>query len=562
MDLKHRIHGAHLPTIPLPESSSPEPWAKPSPPMLRLLQHYLPIRTTLLVLGESLLLLAVVGSLMSMHLWDLASGIRGAEFTSIWRDLVARELYAREALEIALTCSVGVVVVTQITLAFARLYEFSVSASPFRRAARFIEAGGAAIFANLLLLVIAHAWNLERVHTFPGLSGTQSVMLLVTSLTVGLALAWIYRAIFHALLRRSNLQLRLLIIGSGGPAHALARQVIRHPEAGYRVVGMVPENKNADSNASQATKWLRDPTHKATRSTENLVLEHVELLRERQTANRDEPEPPAGRLRALVREMDADTLVVAIEDRRQALPTNELLDCRLAGFDVREHEELFEEITGRIAVSAMRPSYLIYNEGFRQQNWAMLAKRVMDIAAALFLLAFLWPVMLASVFLVRRSSPGPALFKQERIGIHGRPFTLIKFRSMREDAEAETGPVWAAGNDPRITKLGRFMRKTRVDELPQLFNVLTGSMSMVGPRPEREHFISSLTEKIPFYDQRHIVKPGVTGWAQINHPYGNTEEDALAKLQYDLFYVKNQSVLFDLSVLVTTIRTVVLRQGT
>jgi lipopolysaccharide/colanic/teichoic acid biosynthesis glycosyltransferase len=133
---------------------------------------------------------------------------------------------------------------------------------------------------------------------------------------------------------------------------------------------------------------------------------------------------------------------------------------------------------------------------------------------------------------------------------------------MREDAEATSGPVWAAGDDPRITRMGRFMRKTRLDELPQLFNVLAGSMSMVGPRPEREHFIRSLTEKIPYYDQRHIVKPGLTGWAQVNHPYGNTEEDALAKLQYDLFYVKNQSVLFDLSILVTTIRTVVLRQGT
>jgi sugar transferase (PEP-CTERM system associated) len=530
--------------------------------MLRVLQHYLPIRTTLLVFGESLLLLAVVGCLMSMHLWDLAAGIRGEEFTPIWRDLVARELYAREALEIAITSSVGVVILTQITLAFARLYEFALSASPFRRAARFIEAGGAALFVNLLLLVIAHTWDLERVHTFPGLSGIQAVVLLVTSLTLGLGLAWIYRALFHALLRRSNLQLRILIIGSGGPAHALAREVLRHPEAGYRIVGMVPEDTGKQDNGEAQSQWLRDPTHQATRSTQDLILEDVQLLREQQAAGKDKPEPPAGRLRAIVRELGADAVVVAIEDRRKTLPTGELLDCRLAGFDVREQEELFEEITGRIAVSAMRPSYLIYNEGFRRQSWAVLAKRLMDITGALFLLFFLWPAMLVSVVWVRRSSPGPALFKQERIGLHGRPFTLIKFRSMREDAEATSGPVWAAGDDPRITRMGRFMRKTRLDELPQLFNVLAGSMSMVGPRPEREHFIRSLTEKIPYYDQRHIVKPGLTGWAQVNHPYGNTEEDALAKLQYDLFYVKNQSVLFDLSILVTTIRTVVLRQGT
>ena len=530
--------------------------------MLRVLQHYLPIRTTLLVLGESLVLLAVVGALMSMHLWDLASGIRGVEFTPIWRDLVARGLYASEALEIALTSSVGVVILTQVALAFARLYDFALSASPFRRAARFIEAGGAAIFANLLLLVIAYGWDLERVHTFPGLSGTQSVMLLVTSLILGLGLAWIYRALFHALLRRSNLQMRLLIIGSGGPAHALAREVLRHPEAGYRIVGMIPEGDDTQANQERSNQWLQDPTHQPTRSTQDLVLHDVGLLADAHRDDTQATEPPAGRLRAVVRELGADAVVVAIEDRRKTLPTGDLLDCRLAGFDVREQEEIFEEITGRIAVSAMRPSYLIYNEGFRRQNWAVLAKRLVDLAGALALLVLLWPAMLISVVLVRRSSPGPALFKQERIGLHGQPFTLFKFRSMRQDAEAATGPVWAAGDDPRITSIGRFMRKVRLDELPQLFNVLAGSMSLVGPRPEREHFIRSLTEKIPYYDQRHIVKPGLTGWAQVNHPYGNTEEDALAKLQYDLFYVKNQSVLFDLSILVTTIRTVVLRQGT
>lgn len=530
--------------------------------LLRVLQHYLPIRTTLLVLGESLVLLAVVGVLMSIHLWDLASGIRGAEFTPVWRDLVARGLYAQEALEIALTSSVGVVILTQVALAFARLYDFALSASPFRRAARFIEAGGAALFANLLLLVIAHAWDLQRIHTFPGLSGTQSVMLLVTSLILGLALAWIYRAIFHALLRRTNLQMRLLIIGSRGPAHALAREILRHPEAGYRIVGMVPESGAAIPQQDTPSQWLRDPTHQSTRSTESLILPDVGLMRETGDGASDKPDPPAGRLRAIVRELGADAVVVAIEDRRRTLPTGDLLDCRLAGFDVREHEEVFEEITGRIAVSAMRPSYLIYNEGFRRQNWAVLAKRIVDIGGALLLLAALWPAMLITVFLVRRSSPGPALFKQERIGLHGQPFTLYKFRSMSQDAEATTGPVWAAGDDPRITPVGRFMRKVRLDELPQLFNVLGGSMSLVGPRPEREHFIRSLTTKIPYYDQRHIVKPGLTGWAQINHPYGNTEEDALAKLQYDLFYVKNQSVLFDFSILVTTIRTVLLRQGT
>jgi lipopolysaccharide/colanic/teichoic acid biosynthesis glycosyltransferase len=163
---------------------------------------------------------------------------------------------------------------------------------------------------------------------------------------------------------------------------------------------------------------------------------------------------------------------------------------------------------------------------------------------------------------VRFDSPGPILFKQERIGRDGKPFTLIKFRSMYADAEKRTGPVWATEDDPRITRAGRFIRKARLDELPQLFNVLAGNMSLVGPRPEREHFVNELARQIPYYRQRHIVKPGVTGWAQINYPYGNTVEDALQKLQFDLFYIKNQSFLFDLSILFNTIKTVVLRKGT
>ena len=169
--------------------------------------------------------------------------------------------------------------------------------------------------------------------------------------------------------------------------------------------------------------------------------------------------------------------------------------------------------------------------------------------------------MIAAI-VVRFDSPGPSLYRQERVGQYGNAFTLLKFRSMRADAEAGTGPVWSSEDDPRITRFGRFMRKTRIDELPQLFNVLSGDMSLVGPRPERQHFVDELAEQIPYYHQRHIVKPGLTGWAQIRYPYGNTPEDALHKLQYDLFYIKNQSLLFDLSILFNTIKTVVLRQGT
>lgn len=179
-----------------------------------------------------------------------------------------------------------------------------------------------------------------------------------------------------------------------------------------------------------------------------------------------------------------------------------------------------------------------------------------------FILLLTWPLMLFTALIVRLDSKGPALFSQERVGLNGARFTLYKFRSMRTDAEKATGPVWAQKDDPRITRTGRFIRKTRLDELPQLFNVLWGHMSLVGPRPERQVFCDDLARQIPYYNQRHIVKPGLTGWAQINYPYGNTVQDALQKLQYDLFYIKNQSFLFDLSILFQTIKTVVLRKGT
>ena len=210
----------------------------------------------------------------------------------------------------------------------------------------------------------------------------------------------------------------------------------------------------------------------------------------------------------------------------------------------------------------MRPSYLIFNEGFRRHPWVDLSKRTVDLVLTVLLLALLFPFMLLTALSVRMDSPGRILFRQERVGREGRLFTLLKFRSMRADAEKLTGPVWTQEDDPRITRVGGFIRRTRLDELPQLFNVLVGSMSLVGPRPERQHFVDDLAEKIPYYHQRHIVKPGMTGWAQIRYPYGNTDEDAMHKLQYDLFYIKNHSVLFDLSILFSTIKTVILRQGT
>lgn len=520
--------------------------------MLRVLRHYVPLRTLLLVLGEGALLAFVVAWVMTLHLTDMDPA------SPEWRRIVERRLYPDQAFKTCLFSSLGVVALTQLVLAFGRLYHFWVSASPFQRAARFAESGGLAIVVNLVVLFLARQYEIPRLHDFPGLTLPQGIMLLVGALVLGLTVAWIWRGLFHTLLRNARLQLRVLLLGSQGPAHALAREIDRHPEMGFKVVGMVPEAPSARSGSSE---WIEDPNFLPTERTRALVMSEERLLLDRQEFPEQEP-PPPGQLLALLEGLRADAVIVAIEDRRAALPTEELLACRLAGYEIREHEEVYEELAGRIAVSAMRPSYLIFNEGFRRRAWDAVAKRTLDLAGALLLLFVLWPVMLITMLVVRSTSPGPALFRQERIGLHGTPFTLVKFRSMRQDAERLSGPVWATEDDPRITPFGRFMRKTRLDELPQLFNVLGGTMSLVGPRPEREHFIRDLSRRIPYYNQRHVVKPGLTGWAQINHPYGNTEEDALAKLQFDLFYVKNQSLLFDLSILLTTVRTVLLQKGT
>jgi lipopolysaccharide/colanic/teichoic acid biosynthesis glycosyltransferase len=510
-----------------------------------------------------LILTSVLGAGLSQHLWEMLAGRKGARFAEVRRAM--GNLFPREALARCLVSALVVALIAQGAIALNRLYEFGISSSRYQRAARFVEAAGVALAACVGVTVLADLWGLERVLDFPGLSLSQRVQTLVVSLITAFALLYLWRVPYHGLMRHVSLNQRLLVLGSRGPAHSLAYQVHEHPEAGYEVCGLVPEPDLAPVAAHEEHATLVATDHEATAFSRALILDSDLLTRDQENrgvamtagANGD----PDGLL-ALVREHSVDMIVVALEDRRRTLPTQDLLACRLAGVEVREREEVYEEITGRIAVSAMRPSYLIFNEGFRRDAWAELMKRAVDVSLALTILLLSWPLMLLTALAVRLDSPGPILFKQERVGLEGRRFTLMKFRSMRADAEKLSGPVWSSEDDPRITRVGRFIRKTRLDELPQLFNVLRGSMSLVGPRPERQHFVDELAEMIPYYHQRHIVKPGLTGWAQINYPYGNTQEDALHKLQYELFYIKNHSVLFDLSILFSTIRTVVLRQGT
>ena len=256
-----------------------------------------------------------------------------------------------------------------------------------------------------------------------------------------------------------------------------------------------------------------------------------------------------------------DEIVTAMEERRGNLPVRELLECRLAGIRITQYSGFMERETGKIDLDAFVPSWLIFSDGSTGGSMRLGAKRVVDLLTSLVLLIVTLPVSAMTALLIRATSPGPVLFRQERVGQHGKNFMLFKFRSMREDAELDGVPKWASDNDPRVTVVGRIIRKLRIDEIPQIFNVLKGDMSFVGPRPERPFFVEELARELPYFLERHTVRPGITGWAQVNYPYGATVEDAKQKVQYDLYYIKNFSVFLDLLILIKTIRVVLFSAG-
>lgn len=262
----------------------------------------------------------------------------------------------------------------------------------------------------------------------------------------------------------------------------------------------------------------------------------------------------------LVDELQPDIVLVALPDMRGSLPAVDLLECRLRGIGVEDWPTFYEKQTGKVLVTNMRPSWLIFSDGFVKTHVTQVVKRGLDVTLALAGLVLSLPVMAIIAVLVKLDSRGPVLFRQERVGQNGRVFVLKKFRSMRTDAES-SGAVWAAKGDRRVTRVGRFIRRTRLDELPQFFNVLVGDMSFIGPRPERPEFVRMLQRQIPFYMERHSVKPGITGWAQVRCQYAASVEDSLEKLQYDLYYIKNLSSFLDLVILVSTIQVVLFARG-
>ena len=573
--------------------------------MLHVLRHYIPLRKAILIVSETVLLTLAVVAGMSSHLWSADDRMA--------RILATASLDPEQAFWRCLLSAFLVAVLAQIALSFNELYDFRVSSSRYERASRFLGSAGSAILLVTIAIALTRLWEVERVLDFPGLPFAQTVVLVTGSMGLAFVLLYVWRNVFHSILRRSRFNQRVLILGSGRLARRITEELEKRENSGFDIVAMIPSpalpraggapdsssggRRSGERRASETSgplglsepgtgnPWfeagaagfeagtagfeagataslpLEASTAPATRSGPRLVVStHPPEAEPARPAPASLPGQAP--LSEVAERLGVSDVVVAFEDRRGGLPTDELLKCRMNGIVVQEAEAFFESLTGKIPAEGMRPSYLIFNRGFVQHPMNELAKRCFDIVLATVLLIVAWPIMLAAAIAIRLDSSGPILFRQERSGQGGRAFVLFKFRSMREDAEKLTGPVWAQADDPRVTRVGRFLRDSRVDELPQLFNVLAGTMSFVGPRPERPTFVEELAEKIPYYNQRLTVKPGLTGWAQINYPYGNTVEDALQKLQYDLFYIKYQSFLFDLSILFNTIKTILLRKGT
>jgi len=381
---------------------------------------------------------------------------------------------------------------------------------------RIIQALG---FAAVILAAI-YFW-------FPSLIIGRGVFMVAAFLVLALVIGW--RVAFEWLTRQVAPRERLLLVGTSTAAVALAREIFeRRQELGVEIVGFV------DPDPAMVGAPVLNPG----------VIGTIE----------DIP--------SIVRARGVHRVVVSLTDARGKLPMDKLLEMKLDGVSFAHLASVYEDYTGKIAVENLRPSWLIFSQGFKKSRTLTRLKRLLDLVIAGCGLVAALPLMLLIAAAIKLTSPGAALYSQRRVGQHGRIFTVRKFRSMRQDAEAHTGPVWASKEgDRRVTAIGRFLRRSRLDELPQLWNILRGDMSFVGPRPERPEFVEQLTRQIPFYGQRHIIRPGLTGWAQVRYTYGASKEDALQKLQYDLFYIKHLSLPFDLFIIVATIKTVLLRKG-
>ncbi len=393
------------------------------------------------------------------------------------------------------------------------LYRRTLSGEDYNLVARACVSFGIAIFAIVTIYYL-----------LPELYVARSVLIYAVAFAfLGIILT---RYLFYKIVNLERLKRRFLVIGSGKKANKLITLNDSFIHRGFTIVG-----------------FLAMPDEIPVVSQSQLITYDKQII-------------------AIAEKYKIDEIVIAVDDRRIKFPLDELLDCKMSGLTIMNIEEFYEREQGLISLENVNPSWLIFCDGFAQGDFRALEKRVFDVFASLILLSVTWPVMLLTALAIVLESgfKGPVLYRQVRVGEKNQNFEVLKFRSMKTDAE-KNGAQWAQQNDNRITRVGRVIRKCRIDELPQIFNVLRGDMSFVGPRPERPEFVQGFNERIPYYRERHRVKPGITGWAQLCYPYGANENDTIQKLQYDLYYVKNYSIFLDFSIMFNTIEVILWGKG-
>ena len=407
--------------------------------------------------------------------------------------------------------------ICQISLYYNDLYDFEIASSTKEAIIRLLQALG---MASISLAIIYFF--------FPFVIIDQRVFILGVMILIVFVIGW--RIFYIWVLNNGIFNEKIVILGSTHLALDIIDQISKNIDCGYEVALLIPDSNldNIEINASE--KMIIDPD-----------------------AKKD--------FCQVAIQTGARKIIVALKEKRGSFPIKELLNCRTEGLEILEGSTFYEMITGKLLVTTINPSWLIFSEGFRKSKMQKIIKRLEDIIISGLMLILLSPFLLLTAFLIKLDSKGPVFFSQDRVGHNEKEYMVYKFRSMVENAEKETGPVWAGEGDSRVTRMGKFIRKCRIDELPQLWNVFLGNMSMVGPRPERKFFTDDLEKKIPYYAERFKVKPGLTGWAQVSYSYGATIEDAIEKLNYDLFYIKNLSITFDIVIILRTVKTVLFGKG-
>jgi len=409
-----------------------------------------------------------------------------------------------------------ITLVCQVCLYYNDLYDFEKIPSISEISIRLLQALGITSIALAFVYFV-----------FPLVIIDQKIYILSILFLLVFIIGW--RICYIQILKKGIFNEKIILLGSSDLALEIYTKISHTLDCGYTVVAIITDSEGEIFPAKISDKMV---TRKGKKD-----------------------------LSITAHELEVKKVIVALKEKRGSFPTDELIQCRTAGIEVLEGSTFYEMLTGKVLVRKINPSWLIFSEGFQKSKIKTFLIRIEDIFLSAVMLVLLSPLFLVTAILIKLESKGPVFFSQDRVGKNKKEYMMHKFRSMVADAEKTTGPVWADANDNRITRVGRVIRKYRIDELPQLWEVLTGKMSMVGPRPERKHFTDKLETQIPFYAQRFNVKPGLTGWAQVCYDYGATVEDAVEKLNYELFYIKNMSIAMDIVILLRTVKTVLFGRG-